>query len=155
MWLNVQSEALFRKFDRCNRSGKENKFFFSLFREFWDKRAYTRLVNLFFLGYIRKSKSLLILSLIPVGLISLSYLGDLSFFNITGLSLDNSLCYLGIFPFTPIKEYENPDLEKESIFSDNKDKSGIYCWVNKINGKFYIGSASNLGTRLRRYYSLR
>ena len=53
------------------------------------------------------------------------------------------------------KEYENPDLEKESILSDNKGKSGIYCWVNKINGKFYIGSASNLGIRLRRYYSLR
>ena len=91
----------------------------------------------------------------------LPYLGDLSFITGASPSLDNSLCYLGIFPFTPpfyynkknIKEYENPDLEKES--TDNKGKSGIYCRVNKINGKFYIGSASNLGIRLRRYYSLR
>lgn len=57
-------------------------------------------------------------------------------------------------PLSPIKEYLNPDLQKKIIFSDNQDRSGVYCWVNKVNGKFYIGSSSNLNTRFRHYYSL-
>jgi group I intron endonuclease len=36
---------------------------------------------------------------------------------------------------------------------DNKNKSGIYRWTNRITGKFYIGSAVNLTKRLRFYYS--
>lgn len=35
----------------------------------------------------------------------------------------------------------------------NQDKSGIYLWSNKINGKIYIGSAVNLPKRLSHYYS--
>lgn len=57
-------------------------------------------------------------------------------------------------PFSPIKVYLNPDLQKKIIFSENQDRSGIYCWVYKVNGKFYIGSSSNLNTRFRHYYSL-
>lgn len=70
-------------------------------------------------------------------------------------NFDISLYYcFSMLPFTFVKEYLNPDKEeKESIFSENKGKSGIYCWVNTINGKFYIGSAVNLTTRLRCYYS--
>jgi uncharacterized protein YbcV (DUF1398 family) len=36
---------------------------------------------------------------------------------------------------TPFITYENADSQKLKIFKDNKDKSGIYRWVNKINGK--------------------
>lgn len=54
-----------------------------------------------------------------------------------------------------MKEYLNPHTqeEKASLLAENKGKSGIYCWVNTVNGKFYIGSAVNLTTRLRCYYS--
>lgn len=58
-----------------------------------------------------------------------------------------------LFPITPVKEYVNSDLQKQSIISENNDKSGIYCWVNRINGKFYIGSSINLKSRLLDYFS--
>lgn len=38
------------------------------------------------------------------------------------------------------------------IFSDNEELTGIYLWKNKETGKTYVGSASNLSGRLRRYY---
>lgn len=41
------------------------------------------------------------------------------------------------------------------ILRDNKNKSGIYRWVNKVNGKSYIGSSVNLSRRFRGYYSIR
>lgn len=65
------------------------------------------------------------------------------------------VCYLYLWLNTFVLEYLKSDTqeEKESIFTENKGKSGIYCRVNTINGKFYIGSAVNLTTRLRSYYS--
>lgn len=40
----------------------------------------------------------------------------------------------------PEKIYSNFDIAKASIYLDNKGKSGVYRWVNLINGKQYIGS---------------
>lgn len=37
------------------------------------------------------------------------------------------------------------------IVKDNNNKSGIYCWQNKLNGKLYIGSAVNLSARIGDY----
>jgi hypothetical protein len=54
----------------------------------------------------------------------------------------------------PIKIYSNINSEKESIFKDNKEKSGIYLWRNKINGKIYIGSSINLSKRLKNYFNI-
>lgn len=34
-----------------------------------------------------------------------------------------------------------------------KKKSGVYRWVNNINGKIYIGSAIDLCNRIIRYYN--
>lgn len=34
------------------------------------------------------------------------------------------------------------------IVKDNNNKSGIYCWQNKLNGKLYVGSAVNLSVRI-------
>lgn len=48
----------------------------------------------------------------------------------------------------PILIYDNVLLNKSIIFNNNKNKSGIYRWVNKINNKSYIGSATNLTKRL-------
>lgn len=35
---------------------------------------------------------------------------------------------------TPAVIYSNLESEKSLIYADNRDKSGIYLWINKING---------------------
>ena len=49
--------------------------------------------------------------------------------------------------------YINADIQKLDILRDNKNKSGIYCWENKITGKLYIGSAKNITNRLYDYFN--
>lgn len=48
--------------------------------------------------------------------------------------------------------FTNPKEQKQSIIQDNKLKSGVYRWTNKVNGNAYIGSSKNLGPRLQQYY---
>jgi group I intron endonuclease len=54
----------------------------------------------------------------------------------------------------PILTYNDVENNKYNIYKENRNKSGIYRWVNKINNKSYIGSAVNLSQRLKIYYSL-
>jgi group I intron endonuclease len=53
----------------------------------------------------------------------------------------------------PAATYENPEIQKNQIYSENKGKSGIYRWINKLNGKSYIGSSVDLTNRFWIYYS--
>lgn len=53
-----------------------------------------------------------------------------------------------------MRRYDNADVQKSLIVSGNKGKSGVYRWINKVNGKTYIGSSANLGKRLSNYYNL-
>jgi len=46
--------------------------------------------------------------------------------------------------FTPLISYSNAYLIKQQILDENREKSGIYRWVNNLNGKSYVGSAVNL-----------
>lgn len=39
------------------------------------------------------------------------------------------------------------------ILKDNKNKAGVYRWVNKVNGSSYIGSSVNLNHRLKSYFN--
>lgn len=55
---------------------------------------------------------------------------------------------------TPIFVYDNADILKLQSVSENKGKSGVYRWTNKVNGKVYIGSSVDLGKRLGQYYNL-
>jgi group I intron endonuclease len=55
---------------------------------------------------------------------------------------------------SPIKSYDNADIHKKLIFKENLNKSFVYRWVNKINGKEYLGSTSNAKSRLRLYYDI-
>ena len=51
-----------------------------------------------------------------------------------------------------VKIYNNPLNQRNLIRKDNKDKVGIYSWINKINGKFYIGRSDSLYVRISDYY---
>jgi group I intron endonuclease len=53
----------------------------------------------------------------------------------------------------PVKTYDNADTQKLEILKDNKGKSGIYLWENKINGNVYIGSSTSLTIRLIKYFN--
>jgi len=56
----------------------------------------------------------------------------------------------------PQIKYNNADADKINIFADNRNKIGIYRWINNLNGKTYIGSSINLSVILfYTYYSLR
>jgi len=55
----------------------------------------------------------------------------------------------------PEIKYNNADIDKINIFADNRNKIGIYRWINNLNGKTYIGSSTNLSVRFYTYYSLR
>jgi len=52
----------------------------------------------------------------------------------------------------PVKLYSNINIQKQDILNDNKSKLGIYWIINKVNGKFYIGSAVNLNRRLNEHF---
>ena len=49
--------------------------------------------------------------------------------------------------------YENVLITKKQILQDNKQKCGIYMWINKINAKSYVWSSVNLSSRLSSYLS--
>lgn len=55
---------------------------------------------------------------------------------------------------SPVKTYINPNVHKLQILKENKGKSGVYRWVNLVNGKSYVGSSVNLGRRMRSYFSI-
>lgn len=54
-----------------------------------------------------------------------------------------------------LPNYIDCDLEKVRILNENKDKAGVYCWINNINDKLYVGSSTNLRTRFYKYYSIK
>ncbi len=56
---------------------------------------------------------------------------------------------------SPVTIYPNADTDKLQILSDNKDKSGIYCFTNLINGKKYVGSSVDLRGRFYQYFNLK
>lgn len=57
-------------------------------------------------------------------------------------------------PVSPVRIYLNADREKFNILNDNKEKAGIYRWVNLLTGKTYIGSSRNLSARLKQYFNI-
>jgi hypothetical protein len=47
----------------------------------------------------------------------------------------------------PIVTYDNADVDKVKIFADNRNKSGVYRWINNKNGNSYVGSSINFSVR--------
>lgn len=64
---------------------------------------------------------------------------------------DKSLDYLG----HPVKNLYVSVLEnKAKIIIDNKDKSGVYMWIQTKSNQIYIGSSINIGRRFSGYFSI-
>ncbi len=55
----------------------------------------------------------------------------------------------------PVIVYDDAHKDKLNILANNRNKTGIYRWINKENGNTYIGSSVNLSVRMYTYYSLR
>jgi group I intron endonuclease len=58
-----------------------------------------------------------------------------------------------LFCISPIKTYNNSNIDKVQILKENKQKSGIYMWTNLINSQRYIGSAVDLRIRFIKYFN--
>lgn len=73
------------------------------------------------------------------------------------LFLGSTLCFnldhILSLAITPFAVYTNLNVNKKFIFKENKGKSGVYRWTNKVTGASYIGSAVDLTRRFREYYS--
>jgi hypothetical protein len=50
--------------------------------------------------------------------------------------------------FVPVIIYTNAETFKSKIYSDNKDKAGIYQWTHIESGKTYIGSSVDITRRI-------
>ena len=49
------------------------------------------------------------------------------------------------------KVYSSLKSDKFQILKDEKDRSAVYCLINKINGHAYVGSSIHLASRMRNY----
>lgn len=91
------------------------------------------------------------------------FLGLSGMFEMTSCTDENTVLFaICLFPFgpfvkpiylkEPVRVY-NPKLNRNLIGNENKNRIVIYQWINLINGKIYIGSASTGSTRLLGYFT--
>ncbi len=59
---------------------------------------------------------------------------------------------LPIYLNNPIRIYK-PNLDRNLIGTENRNRTLIYQWINLINGKMYVGSAWNGSKRLLSYWT--
>jgi len=50
-----------------------------------------------------------------------------------------------------VKVYNNLKEDRLNILKEQRDKSGVYCLINKVNGHSYVGSSIKLASRMRNY----
>ena len=53
----------------------------------------------------------------------------------------------------PLVIYSNSNLNKFDIIKENKGKSGIYLWTNKLTKDIYVGQSKDLSKRFIKYFS--
>lgn len=51
----------------------------------------------------------------------------------------------------PLVVYDNFKEDRIHILKEQKNRSGIYCLINKINDHSYVGSSINLASRMKNY----
>lgn len=78
---------------------------------------------------------------------------NLDYLTINYSLLKCSTCFLTkiVKQVKPIKVYSNFKEDRQQLKKDQKDKTGVYCLVNLINGHIYIGSSVNLAVRMINY----
>lgn len=82
------------------------------------------------------------------------------FNNIKNNNLKNNNNYVRFYSTTPspnvnsIKMYEDAYSMRKLIIKDNKNKSGIYKWTNKLTNDIYIGQSIDLAKRFMKYFNL-
>jgi group I intron endonuclease len=50
-----------------------------------------------------------------------------------------------------VKVYNNLKEDRLNILKEQRDKSGVYCLMNTVNGHLYVGCSINLASRMRNY----
>ncbi len=69
------------------------------------------------------------------------------FYSVSGCKIEkDNVKYLN-----PVKTYENFKQNRVDTIKQQKDKSGVYLLINKINGHTYVGSSINLASRIKNY----
>ena len=51
-----------------------------------------------------------------------------------------------------IATQRNKQINSGAEQTDTKYKSGVYCWINLLDGKYYIGSSLNLNNKINDYF---
>jgi|SRR5271156_2655871 len=72
--------------------------------------------------------------------------------NKSGINNYNNNC--NNTPVIPIIIYNSIYRNKCSIIEENINKSGVYRFINTINGKSYIGSSIDLSNKFNSFYNL-
>ena len=69
------------------------------------------------------------------------------------LKINSNRYYSTNSEINSIKYYEDPYSMKTLIIKENKNKSGIYKWTNKLTNDIYIGQSINLSKRFIKYFN--
>ena len=56
--------------------------------------------------------------------------------------------------FIPAKVYEDAESMRKVIIEENKGKSGIYMFTNKITGHTYVGQSIDISNRFKNYFNI-
>jgi group I intron endonuclease len=56
-----------------------------------------------------------------------------------------------IINFKGVKFYNSLKEDRVNILKEQRERSGVYCLINKVNGHTYVGSSINLASRMRNY----
>lgn len=66
----------------------------------------------------------------------------------------SKITYEDNLQIVPAHTYLNADTDKFAVLEDNRNKVGVYRWVNILTGKSYVGSSKNLSSRFRQYFNI-
>lgn len=69
----------------------------------------------------------------------------------SGLSQQHSNNEDNTLDLKSLATYDNFKEDRSIILKEQKDQSGVYCLINKINGHSYVGSSINLASRMKNY----
>ena len=58
-----------------------------------------------------------------------------------------------ILKFNGVKVYDSLKEDRINILKEQRNKSAVYCLINKVNGHTYVGSSINLVSRMRNYFN--